>query len=63
MRRRLSLGGAIALATVLFAQVCAITGAQAQAFPNRVVKFVVPYTTGGATDAAAPVPAAFTITG
>lgn len=49
--KKFSLIGATALA--MAAQLVAVTGAQAQAFPNRVVKFVVPYTAGGSTDAAA----------
>lgn len=51
--KKLSLIGATVLAMALFAQLFAVTGAQAQAFPNRLVKFVVPYTSGGSTDAAA----------
>lgn len=51
--KRLSLIGATLLAVALFAQMFAVTGALAQAFPSRLVKVVVPYAAGGATDAAA----------
>jgi tripartite-type tricarboxylate transporter receptor subunit TctC len=51
--KRLSLIGRTALAAMLLAQMLAVTGAQAQAFPSRLVKIVVPYTPGSLTDAAA----------
>ncbi|MBI4291240.1 MAG: hypothetical protein HY661_07165 [Betaproteobacteria bacterium] len=51
--KRVSSIGAIALAAFLFAPLSAVTLAQAQGFPNKLVKVVVPYAAGGATDAAA----------
>lgn len=51
--KKIPLIGATALAALLLAQMFAVTPAQAQAFPNRLVKVVVPYAAGGATDAAA----------
>ncbi|MBI4290889.1 MAG: tripartite tricarboxylate transporter substrate binding protein [Betaproteobacteria bacterium] len=44
--------GASALTAMLLAAMPAITGAQEQAFPNKVVKIVVPYTPGAVTDTA-----------
>ena len=49
--KRLSLSGTFA--ALLCAQLLAITGVNAQAFPNRLVKIVVPYAAGGSTDGAA----------
>ena len=52
MKRYLFIGG-FALAAVLFTAMPAFTLAQAQTFPSRLVKIVVPYTPGSLTDAAA----------
>ena len=50
--KRLFFFGGSALTAMLFAAMPAITGAQEQAFPNKVVKIVVPYTPGAVTDTA-----------
>ena len=50
--KRLLFFGASALAAMLFAALPAITGAQEQAYPNKMVKVVVPYTPGAVTDTA-----------
>lgn len=44
--------GRTALAATLFASMLAVTGAQAQPFPNKMVKIIVPYTPGAVTDTA-----------
>ncbi|MBI2315697.1 MAG: tripartite tricarboxylate transporter substrate binding protein [Betaproteobacteria bacterium] len=49
---RLLFFGASALTAALFAATPSIAWAQAQAFPNKVVKIVVPYTPGAVTDTA-----------
>ena len=45
--------GSIALIAMLFASMPAVPDAQAQAFPSKVVKVVIPYPPGGNTDAIA----------
>jgi len=50
--KRLSFIGGSVLAAMLFAAMPAVTSAQGQAFPNKVVKIVVPYTPGAVTDTA-----------
>lgn len=49
MKRLLFLGGS-ALTAMLFAAMPATTSAQAQAFPNKMVRVIVPYPPGGTTD-------------
>lgn len=51
--KRLSFIGGTALAAMLFASMPAVTDAQAQAFPSKLVRVVVPYPPGGNTDAIA----------
>ena len=50
--KRLLFIGRLVITAMLFAVMPAITGAQEQAFPNKAVKIVVPYTPGAVTDTA-----------
>jgi tripartite-type tricarboxylate transporter receptor subunit TctC len=51
--KRLSFIGGTAFIAILFASLSMLTDAQAQAFPSKVVKLVIPYPPGGNTDAIA----------
>ena len=52
MKRRLFIGGSTVVA-MLFAVIPAVTDAQAQVFPGKVVRIVVTTAPGGVTDIAA----------
>ncbi len=51
--KRLSFISGTVLATILFAPMPVVTGAQAQVFPSKAVKIVVTTAPGGNTDIAA----------